>query len=79
MDYIELIKELFGPKPAPRFTHPTLTYGPNGWAFGSSHFGNEEQAKKARAAYWGNDSGVHSDDFPTPQEPLTLDSDLLPD
>ena len=73
MELVELAM-LVIPKPSVGFVRPSLTYGPNGWFFNGSQFGNNEQAaKQARAAYW-NDSGIHPEWGE--KEPLVLDVDL---
>lgn len=77
-DYIQLLTTVMT-KPKAKAVPPTLTYGKWGYSFNGVWFGeNEEGAKKARDDYWANNSGIHGEDWPVPQEPMTLDIDLEP-
>lgn len=75
MELVDLLLTVMR-KPTLGFTRPTLTYGPQGYEFNGSHFGNNEQgAKQARSAYWNdNDSSIHGEW--EEKEPLVLDLDL---
>lgn len=76
-DYIQLLTTVMAAtKPQVKPVHPTLTYGLGGYFFNGTWFGSDEEAAtKARDDHY-NDSSIHGEDWPMPQEPMTLDADL---